>query len=315
MARYRPISPEQTWRSADSCDLTISERYGELYLLTSPFTNTIGCYRVVSRIAAAEMGLSQEEFINVVQRLQDRGVIVCVDDFILVRTWFRHNSWEATFSGNVAKAAAKELASLPDELRALWVRASLDGGVPEVAVRGLLPDFDITTRKVCAKRSVDALGGTREGLDRDLPAPSKEPPNYNNNENNNETKNTTPTQLIFDDSIESHRKLLSPLLVGVEIDVAQAILDELVGALESVKRGNRRKPIGSVRAWVAELVKLAKSGRFDPELAPIIRARREREHGIAEIEPAPTARPIAIRNMVMVKSALASGSTRKRGAS
>ena len=29
MAKYRPISPAQAWRSSISCDLTISERFGE----------------------------------------------------------------------------------------------------------------------------------------------------------------------------------------------------------------------------------------------------------------------------------------------
>ncbi|KMZ11838.1 hypothetical protein BHUM_03126 [Candidatus Burkholderia humilis] len=159
MARYRPISPEQTWRSADSCDLTISERYCEFYLLTSPFTNTIGCYRVVGRIAAAEMGLSQEEFANVLQRLADRKIVVCIDDYILVRMWFRYNSWEATFSGNVAKAAAKELASLPSELREYWVRASLDIGIPEAAILGLLPESNMAFQKLQQRRPKDVSGG------------------------------------------------------------------------------------------------------------------------------------------------------------
>ena len=60
-ASYRPIRQQETWCSLMSAEMTISERYGQLYLLTSPHTNTIGCYALVPRIAAAEAGLSTEE--------------------------------------------------------------------------------------------------------------------------------------------------------------------------------------------------------------------------------------------------------------
>ena len=96
MAKYRPISPAQAWRSSISCDLTISERFVEYYALTSPFTNTIGCYPIVPRIDAAEMGLSVDEFTNVLARLGDRRIVVFQDGWLLVRTWFLHNQWEAT---------------------------------------------------------------------------------------------------------------------------------------------------------------------------------------------------------------------------
>ncbi|KAA1012602.1 hypothetical protein FVF58_12020 [Paraburkholderia panacisoli] len=297
--------------------MTISERYGEFYLLTSPFTNTIGCYRVVSRIAAAEMGLSQEEFMNVVQRLQDRRIAVCVDDYILVRTWFRHNSWEATFSGNVAKAAAKELAGLPSQLREHWVQASLDIGVPEAAVHSLLPEIDVTRWEAGALHDKDSVEGTYEGLSRVSTTPSEGQANYNHNhnKNNKETKNTTPTPLFFDVTIEPHRKMLLQLLSGIDGEVAQTILDELAGALESVRSGTRRKPIGSVRAWVGELVNLAASGNFVPELAPAIRERRGRADSHAESVPRPTARDVGRKNMDAVRAALISASAQKRDAS
>jgi len=295
----------------DSCDLTISERYGEFYLLTSPFTNTIGCYRVVSRIAAAEMGLSQEEFLNVVQRLQDRRIAVSIADYILVRTWFRHNSWEATFSGNVAKAAAKELASLPGELREHWIRASLDIGVPEAAIRGLLPEFEAVRSEADMPRHDDSLEEPYEGLVRALPATSKGKANYNYN--NKETNNTTPTPLVFDVSIEPHRRMLSRLLSEIDSDIAQTILDELVGALESVRRGTRRKPIGSVRAWVSELVSLAASGKFVPELAPAVRERRKRADAYAGSSGPPTTREIGVKNMDAVRAALSTSSAKKAG--
>ncbi|ALE53335.1 hypothetical protein AC233_00305 [Burkholderia sp. HB1] len=256
------------------------------------------------------MGLSPDEFLNTMERLQSRRIAVCVNDYILVRTWFRHNSWEATFTGNVAKAAAKEIASLSEELREHWVLALLEVGVPEETVRSLIPGSDMTRQEAGASHHETPLEGAFEPSGRVSATPFNGHANYNNNVNNNETKNTTPTSLVFDTSIEPHRKMLLRLLSGIDGDIAQTILDELVGALESIRSGAGRKPIGSVRAWVSELVKLAESGNFVPELAPAIRKKREQaDAGVGGI---PTAREMGRKNMDAVRAALASANTSRR---
>jgi hypothetical protein len=64
--RYRPICPQQAWRSQLAHSLTSVERFGEIYLLTNPTANSIGCYPLIPRIAAAEIGMSTEEMQNVI---------------------------------------------------------------------------------------------------------------------------------------------------------------------------------------------------------------------------------------------------------
>jgi hypothetical protein len=148
VARYRPISPDQCWRSSRSAALTISERQGELYLLTSPFSfvNPLGCYSIVQRIAAAEMGISVDELTNILDRLDEKGIVLCIDNYIVVKTWFLHNTWESTFQGNVAKAALRAAAGFPLRVRKEWAIAAQEAGVPEHVLRQFLESLESLRR-------------------------------------------------------------------------------------------------------------------------------------------------------------------------
>lgn len=129
--KYRPISPKQAWTSVHSSEMTLSERFLLLYLLTSPMSNLIGCFPLVPRIAAAQMNTSVDELANGLDRLEKLNSAIYRDGWVLVRTWFHHNMWESTFAGNVAKAIPKELVEVPTSLLPLWIRSCLDARVPQ----------------------------------------------------------------------------------------------------------------------------------------------------------------------------------------
>lgn len=85
-------------------------------------------------------------------------------------------------------------------------------------------------------------------------------------------KNTTTTtkasgggaNLLVPDSILCHTQMLREQLTSLPIEVQQAIVDEFVGVLDAVARGEH-VAIRSPRAWIASLVKAAKVGEFMPE--------------------------------------------------
>ncbi|WP_155623635.1 hypothetical protein [Burkholderia territorii] len=278
MAKYRPISPAQAWRSSISCDLTISERFGEYYALTSPFTNTIGCYPIVPRIAAAEMGLSVDEFTNVLARLGDRRIVVFQDGWLLVRTWFLHNQWEATFVGNVAKAVRREVASLPTALHDEWLIACRDAGVPEDTLRPLahvsstactIGGRDVNRFEVVTESLARGSGGASKGLPRGSEAFDKGVAHNNNNDNKpNLNITTTTTASRFASLISPHEPMLDQLFKDIDAATKSKVMQELVGALDAARRG-KRPPIDSVRAWVADLIKKEKQGLFFPEYASL----------------------------------------------
>lgn len=267
-ARYRPISPEQCWRSSRSAALTISERQGEFYLLTSPFSfaNPLGCYSIVPRISAAEMGISVDELDNILDRLHAKGIASRVDSYIVVRTWFLHNTWESTFQGNVAKAALKAAAGFPRTVLDEWAQASLAAGVPTNVLQQFL----------------ESLGSPLQGASKGLADN-----NNNHNPDSNKTK-TTPTltergggALQFEKSVAHLVEDLSEWVAPLDRKTAQLVVDELADAFERANLG-KREPIGRPSVWVAKLVKSALDGTFQPDGARRIQRRRAREVAHAE---------------------------------
>ncbi|RLJ64769.1 hypothetical protein [Sulfurisoma sediminicola] len=273
MAKYRPISPEQAWRSTRSTGLDPFERYVELYLLSSPFSNAIGCFRFVLRIAAAEIGMSCEDLLATISRLEQKGIVLVQGDFVLVRTWFFHNFWDSTFVGNVAKAASREAAELPPAIHSQWTVACVEAGVPADVIS-----------KFSGKPLQSPLEQTNRGLsnnNRTEPQPDE----------NKTTTITSPLcsggensfSLVLLPIGEPHRRIIESSLVGIDSADAQAIADEVCGALEAADKG-RRKPILGLHGWIPALVESFKSGSFVPQWGPKVAQERERTLTNAEKE-------------------------------
>ncbi|MNR84336.1 hypothetical protein D3C72_151340 [compost metagenome] len=289
MASYRPISQETAWRSSASHDLTIQERYGEFYFLTSPSTNSIGCYRLVLRLAAAETGFQELELHNLISRLIDHEVLAYEDGYVLVRNWFRHNKWEATLTGNIGKAAKREIEALPLNMRSMWVTSSLQAGVPAEAIRAVLPMPMANGLVSINEEGAEGLESLLEGASKGLPSPLEEVlPQQLNKTELNKTITTTTTEHSKDgdgsafsriqipSSLESDSAVLQKLLEGLDTQLAQDIVDELVGAQESYSLGKRKDRVTNVPLWVRNLVARAESGQFFLQAGKAVQDRRAR---------------------------------------
>lgn len=274
MAKYRPISPENAWRSSRGARLEIEERYVELYLLSSPFTNVIGCYPIVEQIASAECGFHDtKKFVDTLERLQAHGIVIYEAGYVLVRTWFLHNTYESAFQGNVAKAAIREITSLPLALREQWVASCIEADVPEDAISQLLS-------QPLKSPSV----GTSKGL----------PHNNHHNKPEREQKTTTTTkQKVTQDDNDGggsgneiemkiclvplaapHRAFIESALSNLPFEDAQMIADEVGGTLEAAARGER-EPIRGLHGWLPTLVNRLREGSFVPQWGPDIARKRE----------------------------------------
>lgn len=270
--RYRPICLHQAWRSQLSHSLTSGERYGELYFLTNPATNSIGCYQVIPRISGAELGMSTEELQNVINRLEEMKVVIYKDGHILVRTWFFHSTWESTQQGNVLKTALADIRRIPASLQPYWRDSCVEAGVPESVVD-----------EVLQQALASPLQGTCKGLSHVT----------NTKQKANQKPTTTTTQLVsvvaasleLLPCAEPHRDTLLTLARehGLTESQLQDLGWELSARLHAAEQG-QGKPIGLVARWLSALAHALQEGTPILQAGRELRDKRKRTRSIAERE-------------------------------
>lgn len=269
MAKYRPISPNAAWRCPSHDGSEIISRYLELYFLTSTYTNTIGCYHINFPIVCAETGIKTiGKLLYQMEILKDRGVIDFEGNFVLVKTWFRHNIWESTFQGKVAVTAEKEAHSLPGSLKEKWVRACIEAGV---------------SQKVLASFVMKPGSSSSDGAGKELPynnENTEQNENTTSNKNalippeNNQVRGSGDSQILLTAKGEAYRVFLEKTLEELPKIDAQALADEVCGALEAVENG-ARKPIVGMHAWLQTLISKFHAGAFCPQSGIVIAERRK----------------------------------------
>lgn len=119
MSRQRTIN-DQIWRSNRLSGCTVEDRYALFYFLTSPFSNVIGAYEVVLRVAASEMGWDVEsQLINVIRRLVDADLIYFDADanYVWVKVWWDHNSAKMAVASTLRKKTLQQIEALPERWR------------------------------------------------------------------------------------------------------------------------------------------------------------------------------------------------------
>lgn len=134
MGRQRTIDDAEFWRSPRIANRSQEDKATLLYLLTSPYSNIIGVYPIVPRIAASEMGWTADQLIPVLERLASLELISFDEPsgFVWVRIWWYHNRLRAAFLGNLAKRAYSELCKVPSSWRAdvqNWIAFHDEGGI------------------------------------------------------------------------------------------------------------------------------------------------------------------------------------------
>ena len=277
---YRVLSPDVMWRSDGQVQLTVSERDGLVYLLTSPFSTLIGLYPISLRVASAEMGLSVGEFEMVLERLERLNFITRSGTFVLVNVWFQHTKYASVLRGKVKPRALDDLRKAPADLRQFWVTTSQACGVPK-------EDIDLFLGNIPEDSEV-----TSKGLAGSLDAPSKQHPliespngkgvprgintkTETETETGTETEKTTTTEtnvvvvgqnnnqetsLELGELAEPHRALLLEITEGLSEAQRQDLCDELSQRLEDTLQPDG-KPVFNIRGWARCLVDEIRAGR------------------------------------------------------
>ncbi|WP_129111999.1 hypothetical protein [Burkholderia pseudomallei] len=94
------------------------------YLLTGPFSNIIGVYQIVPRIAASEMGWDTEsQMVPVLRRLCDAELVEFDPEssFVWVRIWWDHNSASMSVGGTLRQRTFEQIADIPPQWREPFV--------------------------------------------------------------------------------------------------------------------------------------------------------------------------------------------------
>ncbi|WP_286745974.1 hypothetical protein [Aquabacterium sp. UBA2148] len=244
--RYRPICPQQAWRSQLAHSLTSVERFGELYLLTNPAANAIGCYPLIPRIAAAEIGMSADEMQNVILRLEEMSVAILRDGHILVKTWFLHSTWESTLTGNVLKTALADIRRMPPQLHTHWRDACVAAGAPAP----LVDDCMVKALQSPCQGTTKALAHTNETEPR------------TNSDTTTTNDSHSESALWLSPGAEAHRQTL--LRIAREGDLTPAQMQELgyelSARIDAASQGTG-KSIGVASRWLSALAQAQRQGQ------------------------------------------------------
>jgi hypothetical protein len=304
--RQRTISDE-FWRDSQIWGLSQEDTATLLYLLTSPSSNIIGCYRLVWRIAAAEMGWTADQMLVVVMRLQEKGLIEYTESgWVWVKIWWLHNSPAVALNprSKLITHARKQFADIPRDwlaafgmsLEAMGINTQEIGypcpikGAHEAAPHA---SPDAPSDAPSGEASQAPSGNTQTHQQQAFDAPSHAAPaapqdgsggnrylvsgnTTTTNSSSEESKPVVVSDLFFPPTTpQTERDSIQAALVGTGIgeEFWQPLVDELFGA-----RLHReiRNPVGYIRG----MVERAMNGRFVPEYG--VRVAKAREVAAAQ---------------------------------
>ncbi|WP_167146932.1 hypothetical protein [Pseudomonas sp. OTU750018] len=150
MSRQRTINDSAFWRSAKMAGRTQEDRATLTYLLTCPFSNIIGAYQIVPRIAASEMGWDTEsQFLPILHRLQDSGFIQYDSNhsYIWVHIWWDHNYPRMALGPTLRQKTFNQIRELPEHWRELYIEDLIQRFPENSELRELITStFDPLTR-------------------------------------------------------------------------------------------------------------------------------------------------------------------------
>lgn len=141
MSRQRTINDSAFWRSPKMAGRTQEDRATLTYLLTCPFSNIIGAYQIVPRIAASEMGWDTEsQFMPILRRLQEAGFIEYEAEasFVWVHIWWDHNYPLMALAPKLRQKTFSQIQALPEKWRPLYIEDLLERLPGNEELRNLL---------------------------------------------------------------------------------------------------------------------------------------------------------------------------------
>ncbi|KVX06922.1 hypothetical protein ASL22_11220 [Alcaligenes faecalis] len=295
MSRQRTIN-DQIWRSNRLSGCTVEDRYALFYFLTPPFSNVIGAYESVLRVAASEMGWDVEsQLMNVIRRLVDADLIYFDADanHVWVKVWWDHNSAKMAVASTLRKKTLEQIAALPERWRNDYAgdflnRLPADDALRDTVAMALAyPSDRVSTAYADPSDSPLPIqsGKSDAVINQGISEPDTVSIPYrqgmdrrpgNTTTNTNSIYNTTTTGadhgLQYPSSLApAERVSIQNLIANIPSDSAQALLDELEGAI--------KKP-GTIRtskiAYLKGLVDRHRTGGFVPSVGIQVATRRER---------------------------------------
>lgn len=237
MGRQRTINDAEFWRSPRIADRTQEDKATLLYLLTSPYSNIIGVYAIVPRIAAAEMGWTAEQLLAILKRLGSVELVRFEDDsgFVWVRNWWDHNSAKMAVATTLRAKTYSQIDSIPAPWRTEFL-LDLLMKIPTADTDGPLMKDDL--RNIVA-RDMASRGYT-------VPIPYRQatdspPGNTTNNSISNSNnyggdKSTLEFPMLEAGVLEQLASIISRL----PCEMRQDVLDEIAAKLRA---GTLRSPI------------------------------------------------------------------------
>lgn len=115
MGRQRTINDQNFWHAPRLEGCTSEDKFALIHLLTGPKSNITGVYTLVPRHAGAELGWTQEQWRDVVNRLQERALARYDDERLMVwvRVWWEHHNARQTMGVKLRGRAVEEINRIP----------------------------------------------------------------------------------------------------------------------------------------------------------------------------------------------------------
>ena len=245
MGRQRTINDAEFWRSPRVADRTQEDKATLLYLLTSPYSNIIGVYQIVPRIAAAEMGWTADQLLSILDRMSTSGLTSfdSASGFVWVKNWWDHNSAKMAVATTLRSKTLMQIDAVPASWRDEFLCDFLnrlpskdkEGGKPCINLQGLMAN-EIAARGY--RVSIPYQQGSHS-------PPGNSNGNYISNPNTIEEHEVI---LEFPDLETSILTELQLVISELPPHIQQDALDEIAAKMKS---GILRNPVALARHFVA----------------------------------------------------------------
>jgi hypothetical protein len=197
---------------------SIEDRFLLLYFLTCPDRHLSGIIKLNYRIITSHTGWDKQHVSIVIERLQNLGSIVIVENYLWMKQYYDHNQSPAE---SHFKKISNRLSEIPVGLLNDWIKDAVERGIPVDKIIIFPSDHPPMTPSI---PPLDSLGTH----------PSNSNNNYNENFNDKNNNNVVSDDLLYPSKLE--KDLIEPMrkLIEGRLD-AQDLLDELAAKLDKEK--------------------------------------------------------------------------------
>lgn len=117
MGRQRTINDSNFWRSPKLLNCTTNDKVALLHLLTAPDSNITGVYPIIPRIAGAEVGWTADEWLHVIERLQENTLVKYDAERLIVWVciWWDHHTATQVTGLKLRARTLQEIQRIPNQ--------------------------------------------------------------------------------------------------------------------------------------------------------------------------------------------------------